>query len=99
MPATLTPSPKRELGDKLKTIDADLARLRTERADLARERDVAKAEFTAVPGYDTVAGEFKAGERSMLAFAAKDAEIEKSQQAEVGILRLLGQAQDAGGGA
>jgi len=100
MPATLPTSPPHDLRSKLKAIDRDLAELRTERAELILERDAAKAAFAAVPGYDTASSsEFQRAEKAALAVAACDDKIEKAQQAQVGVLRLMGQQQDAQGGA
>jgi HK97 family phage major capsid protein len=99
MTATLPAPPAHDLRSKLKAIESDLAGLRTDRAELVRERDAAKAAFAAVPGYDTASPEFQRAERAVHALSAKDDAIEKAQQAQVGVLRLMGQAQDAEGGA
>jgi len=78
------------LKQKLKDVEADVSRLRDERAELVRERDKTRDKFAKVPGYDTDSREFKAAEGAVERLREKDAEIGKAKDAQVGVLKMVG---------
>src|SRR4051794_18445489 len=91
MPPASTASPNAELRARLKAVEADISRLRDERADLAAQREQAKAAFAGRGDYDTGSTEFKAAERAIRAVNDAEVAIEREQQKQLALLRMLGE--------
>jgi HK97 family phage major capsid protein len=76
---------------KLTEIESKIRELREKRAGAILTRDRARDAFALVPGYDTNSREFKAAQVTVKAVEDIDAQVADAQQAQVGVLRLLGQ--------
>lgn len=79
------------LRKKLKQVEDDLAQLRKERADKIKARDTAREAFASTDGYDTDSDEYKAAHEAVKSVGEVDERISQVQDAQVGILRMLGQ--------
>jgi hypothetical protein len=88
MSSTLTKSDP-TLRDKLDAVERDLAQLRERRAVAARERDDAQAAFARRPDYDVSPAEFRKAEAAVKHVGGIDDQIEKTQQAQTGLLRMI----------
>ena len=82
------------LKTKLKQVEDDLSQLRSERADKVKARDAAKAAFEAADVATdklTESAEFKAVTEAVKGVGEVDDRIHNIEQAQVGILKALGQ--------
>jgi HK97 family phage major capsid protein len=80
-----------DLRAKLSQVEDDLTQLRTDRAEKARKREEAKAAFASVEGYDTNSDEYKLAQSAVREVSEIDGQIVEVQNAQVGILKMLGQ--------
>jgi HK97 family phage major capsid protein len=81
-----------DLRQKLTQVEDDLSQLRTDRAEKVRVRDEAKSAFAAVDGYDTNGPEYLAAVDKSREVSEIDERIVDTQNAQVGILKMLGQS-------
>lgn len=82
------------LRDKLQQVEDDLTQLRTDRADKLRKADELKRAWAEMPGYDTESDAYKAAVEARGEVDEVGTKIEKAREAQVGILRMIGQAGD-----
>jgi hypothetical protein len=95
MTATKTP----DLRDRLRDINADISQARTEKAACERLHNESKAKLarlTVPPAELTRTPEYKAAERTRDDLAEIDDRIENLQEAQVGLLEMLGGDQRTG---
>src|SRR4051812_16711653 len=98
MSSTTTPNGNTGLRDQLTAIRDELAQARQLRAARVRDRDAAKEAFARAdtpPSKMTSDPNFQAGQRAVHAIEQADARLNELQQAELGVLQLLGEAQRA----
>jgi hypothetical protein len=82
--------PDPTLRQKLETVEAAVIDARQRRAVAARDRDQAKAAFAAVKGYDMTSPQYKTAQAAVQKVDDIDAELAGLQEAQVGILKLIG---------
>src|SRR4051794_16636263 len=75
---------------KLRKCEDDLASLREQRAVAVRDADQKKAAFAASRGYDVNSAEGRAATAAVAKVRELDSQIAESQEAQVGLLRLIG---------
>jgi HK97 family phage major capsid protein len=80
------------LREKLQQVEDDLTQLRTDRADKLRKADELKKTWADEPGYDTESDSYKAAIAARAEVDEVGTAIEKARDAQLGILRMIGQA-------